>query len=77
VSGGLLWTHCCLCQLLSFIEHSSVRFDVQEMGLLSRDRESSEQFMCFNRRYHEIQAELALSGIVPSMMSDVNQEEAI
>jgi hypothetical protein len=47
------------------------------IGLLSRDRESSEQFMCFNRRYHEIQAELALSGIVPSMMSDVNQEEAI
>ena len=30
-----------------------------------------------NRRYHEIKAELALSGIVPSMMSDANQEAAI
>jgi hypothetical protein len=49
----------------------------KEIRLLSRNRKSSEQFMCFNRRYHEIQAELALSGIVPSMMSDVNQEEAI
>ena len=27
------------------------------IGLLSRNRKSSEQFMCFNRRYHEMQAE--------------------
>lgn len=46
-------------------------------GLLSRDRKSSEQFTCFNRRDHEMKAELALSGIVPSMMSDAHQEEAI
>ena len=45
--------------------------------LLSRDRKSSEQFVCFNRRYHEMKAELALSGIVPSVMSEMNQEEAI
>ena len=44
---------------------------------LSQDRKSSEQFTCFNRRNHEMKVELALSGIVPSMMSDANQEEAI
>jgi hypothetical protein len=48
-----------------------------KIWLLSRDRKSSEQFVCFNRRYHEMKAELALSGIVPSMMSEMNQEEAI
>jgi hypothetical protein len=48
-----------------------------KMRLLSRDRKSSEQFVCFNRRYHEMKAELALSGIVPSVMSEMNQEEAI
>jgi hypothetical protein len=48
-----------------------------KIRLLSRDRKSSEQFTCFNHRDHEIKAELALSGIVPSMMSEANQEEAI
>jgi len=32
---------------------------------------------CFNRRNHEMKAKLALSGIVPSMMSDANHEAAI
>ena len=49
----------------------------REKWLLSRDRKSSEQFTCFNRRDHEMEAELALSGIVPSMRSDANQEAAI
>src|SRR5438270_3194996 len=44
---------------------------------LSRDCTSSEQLTCFNRRNHEMKAKLALSGIVPSMMSDANQEAAI
>ena len=55
----------------------ALAFLLKKFRLLSRDRKSSEQFTCFNRRYHEIKAELALSGIVPSMMSEVNQEEAI
>ena len=48
-----------------------------KIGLLSRDRKSSEQFTGFNCRDHEIKAELALSGIVPSMMSNANQEETL
>ena len=48
-----------------------------EDRLLSRDRKSSEQFTYCKRRDHEIKAELALSGIMPSMMSNANQEEAI
>jgi hypothetical protein len=46
-------------------------------GHLSQDRKSSEQLTCFNCRNHEMKTELALSGIVPSMMSNANQEEAI
>jgi hypothetical protein len=48
-----------------------------KIGHLSQDRKSSEQFTCFNRRNHEMKAEFALAGSVPSMMSDANQEEAI
>ena len=29
----------------------------QDFRLLSRDHKSSEQFTCFNRRYHEMKAE--------------------
>jgi hypothetical protein len=54
-----------------------VPFFVSFFRLLSRDRKSSEQFACFNRRYDEMKAELALSGIVSAMMSETNQKEAI
>ena len=50
---------------------------LKKKGLLSRDRKSSEQFACFNRRYHEMKAEWGRSGIVPAMRSDTNQEEAL
>ena len=42
--------------------------------LLSRDRQSSEQFAGLNRRYDEKQAECAL---VPLTISDTSQEEAL
>ena len=42
--------------------------------LLSRDRQSSEQFAGLNRRYDEMQAEFAL---VPLTISDTSQEEAL
>jgi len=42
--------------------------------LLSRDRQSSEQFAGLNRRDDEMQAEFAL---VPLTISDTSQEEAL
>ena len=41
---------------------------------LSRDRQSSEQFVGLNRRYDEMQAECAL---VPLTISDTSQEEVL
>ena len=43
-------------------------------GLLSRDRQSSEQFVGLDRRYDEMQAAFAL---VPFTISDTSQEEAL
>jgi hypothetical protein len=45
-----------------------------DFWLLSRDRQSSEQFARLNRRYDEMQAECAL---VPLTRSDTSQEEAL
>jgi len=43
-------------------------------GLLSRDRQSSEQFAGLNRRYDEMQAEFALVSLT---ISETSQEEAL
>ena len=63
-----------LGELLQDLESDRVE---RKVWHLSRDCTSSEQLTCFNRRNHEMKAKLALSGIVPSMMSDANQEAAI
>jgi hypothetical protein len=44
---------------------------------LSPAAKSSWQFLGLNRGYHEMKAEFALSGIVPSILSDARQEEAV
>ena len=46
----------------------------QENRLLSRDRQSSEQFAGLTRRYDEMQAECTL---VPFAIADTSQEEAL
>jgi len=47
---------------------------LMDFRLLSRDRQSSEQFAGLNHRYDEMQAECAL---VPLTISDTSQEEAL
>src|SRR5262249_10283489 len=46
----------------------------QQFRLLSRDRQSSEQFAGLTRRYDEMQAECTL---VPFAIADTSQEEAL
>src|SRR5262249_25054615 len=53
------YAHCCICLLFR---------------LLSRDRQSSEQFAGRTRRYDEMQAECTL---VPFAIADTSQEEAL
>ena len=45
-----------------------------QIRLLSRDRQSSEQFAGLNRRYDEMQAEFALVSLT---ISETSQEEAL
>ena len=44
---------------------------------LSRERESSEQFVWLNRRYGETETQLSRSAITPSIRADASQNEMI
>ena len=44
---------------------------------LSRERESSEQFVWLNRRYGETETQLSRWAITPSMRADSSQDEVI
>jgi hypothetical protein len=44
---------------------------------LSRERESSEQFVWLNRRYGETETQLSRSAITPSIRADSSQNEMI
>jgi hypothetical protein len=44
---------------------------------LSRERESSEQFVWLNRRCGETEMQLSRSAIMPSIRADSNQNEVI
>jgi hypothetical protein len=44
---------------------------------LSRERESSEQFVWLNRRYGETETQLSRSAIMPSIRADSSQNEVI
>ena len=44
---------------------------------LSRERESSEQFVWLNRRYGETETQLSRSAIIPSIRADSSQNEVI
>ena len=48
-----------------------------EKGDLSRERESSEQFVWLNRRYGETETQLSRSAITPSIRADASQNEMI
>ncbi len=49
----------------------------QELGDLSRERESSEQFVWLNRRYGEMETQLSRWAITPSFRADSSQDEVI
>jgi hypothetical protein len=44
---------------------------------LSRERESSEQFVWLNRRYGETETQLSRWAIMPSIRADSSQNEVI
>jgi hypothetical protein len=44
---------------------------------LSREGESSEQFVWLNRRYGETETQLSRSAIMPSIRADSSQNEVI
>jgi hypothetical protein len=49
----------------------------KKFGDLSRERESSEQFVWLNRRYGETETQLSRSAIMPSIRAESSQNEVI
>ncbi len=56
----------------------SLRWDfLRKFRDVSRERESSEQFVWLNRRYGETETQLSRWAITPSMRADSSQDEVI